>query len=332
MCFEVALMLALLSRRTLVIPDGYRRLHEKEGDEFRPLHPRDFISFESLDNVMPSISAEVYRARRRYPRDRVKLRFQPGEAVFCYPSPPRPDDPAHARLHAFAAGRKLLLHLTSQQLTCETLEIEMPALEHFYTFYFVCNPHEARAQRRFVRDHVHFPLHLIQLARAIAGSLGHYNAMHLRRGDFFQCFPHLAVPDSHILGRLLATLPRELPLYVATDEPGAPFLNVLRRYFRVCVATDFFAMRTMPAEYLACLEQLMCAFAHSFIGTRLSTFSAYITRLRGYVRAPDLEVRFTDGAWNQRWDDVGRPLFSWTNWLRHGLPLWGREFREGWEV
>lgn len=332
MCFEVAVMIALLTGRTLVIPQGYRRLHEHMGEDFRPLHPRDFISFESLDSVLPSIPAEVYEVTRRYPRDRVELRFEPGEAVFCFPSVPQPDDPAHARLRAFASGRTRLLQLTPQLLNSETLDIKAPALEHFYTFFFFYNPDEARGYRQFIRDYVHFPVHLVQLACGIAGELGRYNAVHIRRGDFFQQFPEQAIPDMRIFETLLATLPRELPLYVATDDPAAPLLNALRHHFRVTIAADFDGSRNLPPESLACLEQLICAPAQRFVGTRLSTFSAYITRLRGYVSAPDLQVRFTDGAWEPHWDDAGEPVFSWTNWLRHGFPLWGREYREGWEI
>jgi hypothetical protein len=68
-----------------------------------------------------------------------------------------------------------------------------------------------------------------------------------------------------------------------------------------------------------------------FIGTRLSTFSAYITRLRGYRGAGNLESYFTDGSPGSEMDDRGSPRFSWINWIRSGYPFWGREFREGWQ-
>jgi hypothetical protein len=31
-------------------------------------------------------------------------------------------------------------------------------------------------------------------------------------------------------------------------------------------------------------------------------------------------------------DTAGAPPYSWTNWLRAGYPIWGREFKEGWTV
>lgn len=332
MCFEVALLLAMLTGRTLVLPSGYRRLHENPEEDFRPLHPRDFLSFESLDRLSPPIPHETYEACRRDPKDRAALRFEPGEAVFCYPSIPSRDEAAAARLREFACGRTHFLQLTPRLCSCETLDIRSPALEHFYTFFFFSDPADGYACRRFIRDCVHFPAPLVRFARDVAARLGPYNAAHIRRGDFFEQFPEQALSELRVLESLLKCLRRELPLYVATDDPAVPLLNLLRRHFRVCVAADLSGTREMAPEALACAEQLVCAHAQSFVGTRLSTFSAYITRLRGYVRAQDLGVRFTDGSWAPHWDEAGAPAFSWTNWLRQGFPLWGREYREGWEV
>lgn len=35
-----------------------------------------------------------------------------------------------------------------------------------------------------------------------------------------------------------------------------------------------------------CIEQVICAMGRSFFGTLESTFSSYIFRLRGYIKAP----------------------------------------------
>jgi hypothetical protein len=88
----------------------------------------------------------------------------------------------------------------------------------------------------------------------------------------------------------------------------------------------------IPSAWLACVEQMVCAFALLFMGTRLSTFSAYITRLRGYYGAPDKNIYFSDGYPGGEMDSQGSPPFSWINWIRNGNPWWGREFREGWEL
>ena len=77
-------------------------------------------------------------------------------------------------------------------------------------------------------------------------------------------------------------------------------------------------------------EQAVCAGGRVFVGTRDSTFSSYIVRLRGYVGAPDtstyvhtdvysadmatnaLRNTHLDGSrykmeWEQIWSDIKHP-------------------------
>ena len=54
--------------------------------------------------------------------------------------------------------------------------------------------------------------------------------------------------------------------------------------------------RGISSEDIACIEQVVCALAGVFLGTRLSTFSSYITRLRRILGRPDQAVHFTNGS------------------------------------
>jgi hypothetical protein len=127
---------------------------------------------------------------------------------------------------------------------------------------------------------------------------------------------------------------RSRRLYIASDEMNreffAPFVQRYETFF-----IDHFARALDPdlsSEDLACIEQVVCSFAETFLGTRLSTFSSYITRLRGYRGSRNNGIHFTDGSDGSEADDHGFPIFSWANWLRAGNPLWGREYRECWTL
>ena len=118
MCFEMALTLATISERILVLPSGYRLANEPEGsgDSFRPLHPREFLDFGSLDRVVELVEFKEYcdYIDRSKPHDIVDLSFEPGTTVFCFPSIPSSASNEAARLLAFAAGRLNRLELTRQ--------------------------------------------------------------------------------------------------------------------------------------------------------------------------------------------------------------------------
>jgi hypothetical protein len=47
-------------------------------------------------------------------------------------------------------------------------------------------------------------------------------------------------------------------------------------------------MDITPHKLIGCVEQLICAGGRLFSGTPLSSFSTYISRIRGYIEAPDL--------------------------------------------
>lgn len=65
------------------------------------------------------------------------------------------------------------------------------------------------------------------------------------------------------------------------------------------------------------MEQMVCANAHTFIGTPLSTFSAYITRLRGFYRDDRYSRTFYTLRWEQKRLHEHKELY---------VPFWSREW------
>jgi hypothetical protein len=187
--------------------------------------------------------------------------------------------------------------------------------------------------KRLIRDHVRFKQAIERTARSIAASLGRYAALHIRRGDFFGQYPQQNIPAPQLLERLLDLVPPGTRIYVASDERDRGFFSAFRVSFEVFFIEDFLDKISldMSRASIACVEQLICAFADCLVGTKLSTFSGYINRLRGYHGARDTTIRFTDGSPGSEIDGLGSPRFSWVSWVDNGNPLWGREFKEAWD-
>jgi hypothetical protein len=334
MSFETSLVLAYLSGRCLVMPKEYRRVGEPEvlANKFRPLHPGECFELDTLRGIVTLLSYDEYQdsVLNSQLSNRIDLGFAPGQSVFCFPAIPAPGSPESEGLHDFAATRQNLIELTSQMNACHTLNINEPPLEHFYSFFYCSKPDKATACKRLVKRHVRFRPVILGAAQTIATLLGNYCAIHVRRNDFIQQYPWQNIPADQLLYNLRTRVPRGMRLYIASDEVDRNFFADFRRDYQLHFIEDFRSIlpRDLSRELIACVEQMVCAFSQIFVGTKLSTYSGYITRLRGYYGNPDTNIYFTDGSPCM---DTDASRFSWEDWVQSGNPLWGREFREAWE-
>jgi hypothetical protein len=328
---ECLAVLAVLTRRTLVIPGGYRKRGGHPGGGFLPPHPAEFLDLQRLRQACPWISHQDWLAGTGATpaAETCTLPLAPGGSVFCHPRIPRGTPSALARLGHFAGGRTCL-ELSPRQRACERLHLPESALEHFAAFFFFEDPAEARRVARLVRDFVQLRPEILQAGLQLAARLGGYDAVHVRKGDFIQYYPQSRVDETELTDRLLSHFGPGGTLYLASDDRCSNSFVGLRKHFQLLRAHDLLDVKRMDGVVLAAVEQVVCACARRFIGTRLSTFSAYISRLRGYFARPDQSLRFTDGSWTEAADESGAPPYSWCNWMHANGPLWARDFREAW--
>jgi hypothetical protein len=252
--------------------------------------------------------------------------------VFCFPSIPAAGTPEHEELLLFADGRKIFWELPVHHEQMRRIHIG-PLLEVFYTFFFL--PAARRREcTRLIREHLVHRAEISELAERLARQLGEFHAMHIRRSDFQSAYPRQFLPIETIAANVRKVLEPGARLYLSSDETDRTAFDVLGKIYELVFREDVLSSDSwtrLPEPWVASVEQLVCACARRFVGTRLSTFSAYITRLRGYrsVHAPQLDtaIYFTDGEP----DRETRPDSPFS-WFRTGdfTPLWGREFREGW--
>ena len=126
-----------------------------------------------------------------------------------------------------------------------------------------------------------------------------YFAYHIRRNDFQYVATRLSGDEiynntKHLLDRGVSQV-----IFISTDEKnkkefqafkGGTDRDTNHPRFVVRFLRDYLEEAALSHDHgvspnlFGMIEQLICANAHTFFGTPLSTFTGYITRLRGYYR------------------------------------------------
>jgi hypothetical protein len=123
---------------------------------------------------------------------------------------------------------------------------------------------------------------IIAAMETAAGPQG-FKAFHIRRGDLQ--FKEVKIPAEEIIANTADIVQANETIYVATDEKDEAYLGVLRKHFNMFTLSDFHERVGLPKlnqNYMGMVEQIVCSRSQVFIGTWFSTFSGYITRMRGY--------------------------------------------------
>mmetsp|Transcript_4557 Transcript_4557/g.8169 ORF Transcript_4557/g.8169 Transcript_4557/m.8169 type:complete len:517 (-) Transcript_4557:143-1693(-) len=182
---------------------------------------------------------------------------------------------------------------------------------------------------RMLRNHVHLLPSVFEIAAHVVADIGAFNfvALHVRRNElqYKSSFKSATVSLKNIREKLK---PGET-IYIATDETKEDFFNVFRKEFRVVQWNDFFGRKNGKFKHMVneidrkhegLIEMAICSMGRIFFGTSLSTFSAYIRRLRGYVRAPDTGL-FQHTNYNRK-DDPGKKNLPGTDIFHDEPDIW----------
>ena len=114
--------------------------------------------------------------------------------------------------------------------------------------------------------------------------------MHIRRGDFQYKDTRLdcaTIWDNtkHLFNRNISMI-----IYIATDEKNLTFFDpilrsgfIIKFLYNYEISAKLTENHLMNMNHVGMIEQVICANAHTFVGTPYSTFTAYITRLRGIM-------------------------------------------------
>ena len=177
------------------------------------------------------------------------------------------------------------------------------------TFVWFKDTQQDNELRRVMRDHIHLLPELFEYASHIISKLGlfKYAALHVRRNELQ--YKNSFISAEKTLQHVKPLIKPNEIIYISTDETDANFFKVIENeYDNVYQWKHFFKIKNspvyigddikIPKKYEGCVEMIVCGAARIFFGTDTSTFTAYITRLRGYINSPDKHTYHHNEQWS----------------------------------
>lgn len=218
---------------------------------------------------------------------------------------PAEADTASPDFAQFARGRTNVLSETEESRAARVVRLFPPSangasMENFgfYSYFFYLDPparHAVHALLRRMRPRTPYA----ELARKVSASLGRFNAVHVRRGDFKKTFgvTTLDRTPAEVIRVLDQSFDREDTLLILTDERSDPFFDEITAHFRHSVFVDHHVLDHHRGEFLdlpyhdsialAFLSQLIAADSMDFVGTMTSTYTSLVQRYRGNLGRPE---------------------------------------------
>lgn len=176
---------------------------------------------------------------------------------------------------------------------------EFRLLTHFYNIMYFSDAAVGNYMKRFVRDFLHYNDAIYCAAGKIVKAIqaegmqrgfaldaekgGAYSAMHIRRGDLQYKKVKISAQEWYDNTKEVWQ-DREL-LYIATDERNKTFFDDLARHYELRFLDDYWdlaSLSQLDPNYMGMIDTIVASRGRAFAGTWFSTFSGYITRLRGY--------------------------------------------------
>ncbi|KAL3937356.1 MAG: hypothetical protein SGBAC_007523 [Bacillariaceae sp.] len=207
----------------------------------------------------------------------------------------------HDRMAEFIAGRNEMCIYDNQVQREQVVHFAGKAklaggrlLVHFYAFLFFADWKTDLWMKRFVRDHVRYIDDIQCAAARIVAAVredarkkisnnpdGIFDSFHIRRGDFQ--YKKTRVEAMEILKAAKDEIPEGTFVYVATDERDKKFFADMEGYWNVVYMDNYMHLLDgVNKNFFGMIDQLVSSRGRTFFGCWFSTFTGYITRLRGY--------------------------------------------------
>ncbi|CAM9689735.1 unnamed protein product [Pylaiella littoralis] len=207
---------------------------------------------------------------------------------------------------------------------------EARLLAPFYTFVLHGDEVSDRYHKRLMRDLLHYPEEVFCKASQIISLLrkedpsGDFSTFHVRRNDFKSAYKMVFMEISEVIANSADHLYDNEVVYVATDEKDKSLFEPFAKHVRVKFLSDYYeraGVSELDPNLLGMLDQVIASHGRTFTGCWLSTFTAYILRLRGYLQKPR----------TSNWSYFNFRKDYHQEYRMPERPLWMTEWPLGWE-
>jgi len=306
MSLELAACIAFLQDRVLVLPPEYRIYLLNNSNSFSTffdtndlgLKTMSFEDFETKFNVQGW--EEIEKISFVEDRDVV-------DTLLTTATPP--DNVIHNR------QIRDLNELNEHQI----VYFKQNLLGSFYLNFYT---EQLPELCKYVARHIHYNKEIFTEASKAVEFIGNYYAIHIRRNDFQ--YKDLFLSIDQIYENIKDVIPEGSKLYISTDETDKSFFSLLADHYQLYFYDDVkhLIYPNINEDLIGPIEQIICTNALTFIGNKLSTFSSYIYRIRGYMKEIN-DKRFL--TYNVKCKPNEEEPFWWVG-------VWAREYAQSWEA
>lgn len=275
MSFELAVCFAFLTNRTLVLPPDSRYYLLDEI-----CNVEDF--FEDFNYGIKVIDYRQFQKIEKHSIPFAKIKDKCTvysesvvENVFNFEKVPVPEK--------FRKGRKVL----------NIEDIFTPADRYVFfdqnllgNYYQTIYSKENDKLKSLISKYIRYKNEIFDKAWSFINVLGdrNYYSLHVRRNDFQ--YKDLRIDSQPLFDYVSPEIPEGSKLYIATDHKDKSFFDIFKTKYDVVFYEDIQKQIEHLDVYniwIPIIEQLICTRSLKFIGTKLSTLSSYVFRLRGFM-------------------------------------------------
>ncbi|MEM6462753.1 MAG: hypothetical protein AAF724_12630 [Pseudomonadota bacterium] len=214
------------------------------------------------------------------------------ESVFCDPENMSVDTDDFG---AFAKGRTDFISIGDELQHVPVLSYsggpEANTLSWYSFFFYLGRTAQIQATDALRRIRPKAPY--TEFSERVVGTLGDFNAVHVRRGDFKKT-AGVTTLDRHpkeVIESLDYHFNRNDLLVILTDEARDPFFDEIKSAYKNHLFIDDHVLNDFGRDFcdlpqhdsiaMAFIAQLIASHSQDFVGTMTSTFTGMIQRLRG---------------------------------------------------